>query len=266
MSELPPVLRPDVAATFQDHAIAASYRHRPQYPPAVFDLLVGLITGEPRTVLDLGCGTGFVARPVAPLVDRVDAVDISPAMVEEGKRLPGGDNPHLQWIVGRAEDVVLHPPYALVTAGDSLHWMDWNVVLPRLADVLLPSGYLALLSVGGNMAAGDEGFKQEQLDLIRRYTTFGEWRPEFDPAATLERRGLFREQGRAETEAICIRQPVDEYVESFHARASHSRERMGPDAAAAFDSALRQLVLGRVGDTVERAVRASIVWGKPLHP
>lgn len=90
----------------------------------MFNVLVGLIAGEPRTVLDLGCGTGFIARPLAPRVDRVDAIDVSEAMIEEGKRLPGGDHPHLQWIVGRAEDVALHPPYALITAGDSLHWME----------------------------------------------------------------------------------------------------------------------------------------------
>ena len=264
MSEMPAFLRPDVAATWGDRAVAASYRHRPPYPPQTFDILAGLITDEARTVLDLGCGTGFVARPLAPLVDRVDAVDISAAMIEEGRRLPGGDHPRLRWMVGRAEDVALHSPYALVTAGDSLHWMDWEVVLPRLADALSPTGRLAILSVDGKVAAEDQALHEETLDLIRRYSTLGDWQPGFDLRAELERRGLFREQGRTETDAVPFCQSVEEYVESFHGRASLSWERMDPDDTAAFDGALRQLVLDRVGDTVEHAVRASIAWGKPL--
>jgi trans-aconitate methyltransferase len=224
---------------------------------------MGLIAEEPRAVLDLGCGTGFVARPLAPLVDRVDAVDMSVAMIEQGRRLPGGDHPHLNWIVGRTEDVALRPPYALVTAGDSLHWMNWDVVLPRLADVLSPAGWLAILSADGTVAPEDEVFHQELLALIRRYSTYH--RPDFRLLDELERRGLFREQGRTETEAVAFCQSVDEYVESFHARASLSWERMDAHDAAAFDAELRQLVLDRVGDTVEQAVHASIAWGKPLR-
>ncbi|MBV9278962.1 MAG: class I SAM-dependent methyltransferase, partial [Chloroflexi bacterium] len=53
---------------------------------------------DPRVVLDAGCGTGDVARPLAPLVDRVDAVDISAGMIERGRRLPGGENPAITWI------------------------------------------------------------------------------------------------------------------------------------------------------------------------
>lgn len=266
MSQTPSFYRPDVAATFEDRNVAASYRHRPAYPPQTFEILTGLIADEPRAVLDLGCGTGFLARPLAPLVDRVDAVDVSAAMLSEGKRLPGGDHPRLSWIVGRAEEVALRPPYALVTAGDSLHWMDWDVVLPRLAGTLSPHGRLAILSVDGKVAVEDQAFHQGVVDLIGRYSTLDEWRPEFDLVAALKRRGLFQEQGRTETEAVPFYQSVDEYVESFHARASLSWKRMHPDDAIAFDAALRHLVVDRVGDQVELAVHGFIAWGKPLRP
>ena len=264
MSETPRFLCPDVAATFENREVAASYRYRPTYPGQVFETLVSLISDEPRAVLDLGCGTGFVARPLAPLVDRVDAVDVSAAMIEEGRALPGGDHPGLTWLVGPAESVTLNPPYALVTAGDSLHWMEWGTVLPRLAGALLPNGLLAILSVNGDVASEDGAVRQGIIDVIRRYTTFGEWRPEFDLVAELQRRGLFGEYGRMKTEALPVRQSLDAYVESFHARASLSWERMAADSAAAFDAALRQLLLERVGDEVELTVRASVVWGKPL--
>jgi SAM-dependent methyltransferase len=229
----------------------------------VFDVLRELIHDEPSTVLDLGCGTGFVARPLAPLVDRVDAVDVSEAMIEEARRLPGGDNRRIRWIVGRAEDVALDAPYALITAGDSLHWMDWDVVLPRLAGALSPAGSLALLTVGGPIASADETLQEGIVRLIRRYSTFHDWRPDFDVVVELERRGLFDQEGQVEIGPVPFRQSVDEYVESFHARASLSWERMDRANLTAFDSALRQLVLNRLGDTVELAVRATIRWGKP---
>jgi SAM-dependent methyltransferase len=149
----------------------------------VFDVLVGLIAAEPRAVLDLGCGTGNVARPLAPLVDRVDAVDISAAMVEQGKRLPGGGHPGLHWIVGRAEDAPLRPPYALVTAGESLHWMDWDVVLPRMHDALTPGGSLAIVVVSMSSWAGDGAWGQEVVELIKRYNTAREWTPGFSLVA-----------------------------------------------------------------------------------
>jgi SAM-dependent methyltransferase len=266
MSEIPSFLRPEVAATFGDRAVVASYRYRPEYPPQTLDILSGLIKDSPRTVLDLGCGTGFVARPLAPLVDRVDAVDIAAAMIEEGRRLPGGDHPHLQWIVGRAEDAPLRPPYALVTAGDSLHWMDWEVVLPRIGGVLTVEGALAVVSVEGYTAFREQALREGVVELIQRYTTYTEWRTDFDLIAELTRRGLFHEQGRTQTEVVPFRQSVDEYVESFHARASLSWERMDSGAAAAFDSALRRLMVERVGEVVELAVWASVVWGRPLRP
>lgn len=264
MSEIPSFLRPEVAATFDDRAVAASYRHRPAYPPPVFDILMGLIVDDAPVVLDLGCGTGFLARPLAPLVHRVDAVDVSPTMIEEGRCLPAGDHPALNWVVGSAESVALHPPYALITAGDSLHWMDWDILLPRLAAALSPTGVLAILTVDGTITTADDSFRPALIDLIRRYSTLADWRPDFDLVTELTRRGLFREEGRTETDPVLLCQSVDDYIESFHARASLSWERMAPEDAAAFDAGLRRLVLDRVGDTVELAVVAGIVWGKPV--
>lgn len=42
----------------------------------------------------------------------------------------------------------LGPPYGLVTAGSSLHWMDWEVVLPRIGRLLSPEGCLAIVNEG----------------------------------------------------------------------------------------------------------------------
>ena len=66
------------------------------------------------------------------MVDHVDAVDVSAAMIDAGRDRPGGRQPNLRWIVGAAQDAPLGGPYALATAGASMHWMPWPETLTRL--------------------------------------------------------------------------------------------------------------------------------------
>jgi SAM-dependent methyltransferase len=133
-----------LADAFSYPGVASAYQHRPPYPDLVFDVLTGLIIGAPKTVLDLGAGEGALARPLAARVDQVDAVDISAAMIEAGRRRPGGDAANLRWIVGAAGTAPLGGPYALVTAGASMHWMRWPGTLGRLAAVMTDGAFLAL--------------------------------------------------------------------------------------------------------------------------
>src|SRR5919108_3487382 len=140
----PAHLSGEYGAWFKDQLIAEAYPARPPYPRDCIDLLASLAVDSPRTVLDVGCGTGDLARRLAPLVDRVDAVDFSSAMLARGRQLPGGAARNLRWIEAAVEQAPLEPPYALISAGESLHWMDWEVVLPRLAASLSPHGVLAI--------------------------------------------------------------------------------------------------------------------------
>ena len=144
MKSKPKHLAPKYGAQFKDQSIVTAYRRRPPYPDETFDILTGLIASEPKRVLDVGCGTGYLARPLSQRVDAVDAVDISANMIAQGKRMPGGNAPNLRWIEGSVEEAALSPPYGLVTAGESLHWLDWSVVLPRFRDLLVADGVLAI--------------------------------------------------------------------------------------------------------------------------
>jgi SAM-dependent methyltransferase len=65
-------------AAFADEGVAAAYPNRPPLSQQAIDTLIELaelVAGEPRVVLDAGCGTGDLARRVAPRVARVDALD-----------------------------------------------------------------------------------------------------------------------------------------------------------------------------------------------
>ena len=250
------------ASAFQERGVVAAYQYRPPYPDSMFALLADLIADSPRRVLDVGCGTGFIARPLVELVGRVDALDVSQAMIEEGRRLPNGDHPRLTWLVGRAEDAPLTPPYDLITAGDSLHWMDWEVVLPRFARLLAPDGALAIIQNGQLPVVQLAGL----LPIIQKYSIYGQAYQPVDLIEELERRKLFQTQGAVRTDPVPFAQSIDAYVESFHGRASLARERMTPADAAAFDAEVRELVATYTQDSVELQLVADIAWGKPLNP
>jgi SAM-dependent methyltransferase len=259
MQPKPAHLGPEYGAQFQDAAVADAYTHRPPYPDEVFAVLAGLLVA-PRIVLDAGTGRGEVARPLARIATRVDAVDPSAAMVAHGKRLPGGDLPNLRWIVAPAETAPLDPPYGLITTAASLHWMEWSVVLPRFRAALAPGAVLAAFGDGWQPLP----WEQDLRPIITRYSTNREYRP-YDLIEELEARGLFTVVGKRLTAPVPFTQPLDAYVESFHARNGLSRDRMPPQDAAAFDAAVRALVAPYALDgLIHIQIVSRIVWGQPL--
>ncbi len=120
MTSRPDYLGEQFAARFQDQSVVDRYHLRPTYPQETFCILANLIVDEPRAVLDAGCGTGDVARNLLDYAERIDAVDISLPMMVRGQTLPGGDSPKMRWLHGKIEEIPLFPPYALITAGQSM--------------------------------------------------------------------------------------------------------------------------------------------------
>jgi SAM-dependent methyltransferase len=256
----PPQLNDENAAAFQLESVVAVYHTRPVYPAVVAPFLVGLMAPGSRFVLELGCGTGEIARSLAPLVERVDAVDISEPMIRTARDMPGGGHAAIRWIVGRAEEFPAAQEYALAVAGDSLHWMDWDILLPRLARELAPGAPLVIASVAHLSAP----WYDELRALIVRLSTARDWQ-EYDLVELLESRALFRLSGSTEFPPMQVKQAVDDYVESFHARAGLARERMGPGAAADFDTALRAAVDPYVTEgRLSLQIGARLRWGAPL--
>ncbi|MBX5458204.1 MAG: methyltransferase domain-containing protein [Thermogemmatispora sp.] len=243
---------------FQDHELVSHYHLRPFYPPETFVILEELMVDEPRVVLDLGCGTGNVARPLAAsaAVERIDAVDVSLAMLERARELPGGDAPTIRWIHGRAEDVALTPPYALVTAGMCLHWMDWGQVLPRLAHMLTPRGLLAILNLQQSMP-----WLQAYQQIRRR---FADERPApgLKLVAAMEQRGLFRLLGERQTAPLPMQQTVEDYIAAQYAYSSLAG--LDSEQRADFEQEMRTLLTPFARDgLLSFEVVATITWGRP---
>ncbi len=247
---------------FQDQSVVDRYHLRPTYPPETFEILNTLIVDEPRVVLDVGCGTGNIARPLAEYVERIDAVDMSLPMLKRARTLPGGDSPKIRWLHGRAEDVELQPPYALITAGESLHWMDWGVVLPRFARLLTPRGMLAIAYIPDELVPWRDGYRQ----IRQRFTNNPTYVP-FDMVAEFEKYGLFQKLGERETAPVTVQQTVEDYIQGQHGRSSLSLETMTAEQAAQFHAEMQALLAPYAQNGVLTLnVVGGITWGKPHYP
>ena len=127
-------------------------RYRAGYPPELFSYLVERFALDgTQTVLDLGCGTGQLALPLAPHVARVHAVDPEPAMLDEGQRLAterGLDN--IAWRRGDSYhlNTLELPTVDLVTMGASFHWTDREALLAALDTLVAARGAVVVVSGG----------------------------------------------------------------------------------------------------------------------
>jgi SAM-dependent methyltransferase len=106
--------------------------------------------GPEDDVLDVACGPGLVACPLAQVARHVTGLDLTPAMVEQARarqRSLGLTN--LTWMVGDA----LPLPFpdaafsAVVTRYSLHHFLDPRAVLAEMVRVCRPGGRVAVIDV-----------------------------------------------------------------------------------------------------------------------
>ena len=256
----PDFLGGQYAARFQDQSVVDRYHLRPEYPTETFLFLEKLIEDEPRVLLDAGCGPGNIARNMLDYVKHIDAVDISAPMLAQARSLPRGDDSSIRWLHGRIEEVELEPPYALITTGDSLHWMDWGVVLPRFAQLLTPHGSLAIVNVDHPVMPWQAGY----IEIVSRFSNNPTYQP-LDLIVELEKYGLFQKQGEFTTQPILWQQSIDDYIEAQHARSGLSLETMTEAQATRFHTEMQALLDPfALNGVLTIQIAGHIVWGKPL--
>lgn len=189
---------------------------------------------------------------------RVDAIDPSAAMVAEGRRLSGGHDSRLRWIVGRAEDADLSPPYGLITAGASIHWLDRGVALPRLRDALAPSGVLPVVDTENVHGS----YHADVLAVIREYSERAHHVETVDLMDGLRSAGVFVIAGTERTRPMAFEQSVDEYLEMLHSTSTLARVRLG-DRSSGFDRQIRATFARHGLDRVRYGVVGVVIWGRP---
>lgn len=162
---------PDISTDRYAGAAEAYARYRVPYPAELLDDLRrrASVTGRGK-LLDLACGPGRVALPLAGFFSEVWAVDQEPEMVKVGSaraRRQGLSN--IQWMVGRAEELVASPgSFELVTIGESFHRLDQRLIAERAMKWLTPGCGLATLGCFSLMQ-GREPWHDILRAVVRRW-------------------------------------------------------------------------------------------------
>ncbi len=123
-------------------SVAADYqRYRPGPPMAAVDWMLPRKAG---TVIDLGAGTGALARLLVGRVDQVVAIEPDDRMRSVLEEVPS-----VRAVQGRGESIPLPDGCAdAVLASSSWHWMDRDSTLAEVARVLTPGGVLGAVWTG----------------------------------------------------------------------------------------------------------------------
>lgn len=131
----------DFGPTAQDYA-----RHRAGFPPQLYDRLEAAGAWAPgQRALDLGTGTGTLARGLSRRGLVVTAVDVSCDLLGQAEALADARHVEVRWLEARAEDTGLpDAAFDLITAGQCWHWFDRPRVAAECRRMLAPGGRLVI--------------------------------------------------------------------------------------------------------------------------
>lgn len=153
----------DFGKTAEDYS-----KHRAGFPAAFFDRLATLGLGRPgQRLLDVGTGTGTLARGFAQRGCQVTGLDPSESMMAQAKQLDHEAGVAVNYIVGEAEET--HLPahsFDIVTAGQCWHWFDRPRAAQEVRRLLVPGGRLVIahfdwIPLPGNMVEATERLIQK---------------------------------------------------------------------------------------------------------
>jgi SAM-dependent methyltransferase len=155
----------DFGRTAVDYA-----QHRAGFPAQLLDVLAarGVLRPGAR-VLDLGTGTGSLARLFASHGCAVTGVDIAAPLWGRARRLDRERSVEVAYVEAPAEATGLpSATFELVSAGQCWHWFDRAAAAREVARLLVPDGQVLIahfdwIPIPGNVVAATE-------EIILRYT------------------------------------------------------------------------------------------------
>lgn len=139
------------------------------YPVELRDHLIEMgALGADTAVVDLGAGTGQLARLAAEISTDVLAIDPEPDMAETGRRLTV-DVPAIRWRVGADRDIstLIDPAADLVMIGNAFHHMDQASLLRNLDKLVSSDGAIVICSTSVPVWLQDAAWSHAVRDQLR---------------------------------------------------------------------------------------------------
>ncbi len=140
-------------------------KYRPRYPQKLYDDIAANFKLDGRgQLLDLGCGTGELALPLAKYFKKVLALDPDIGMLAAGRdKAKKQGIANVTWQKGSSKELIsLEDSFRLVTMGQSFHWMDQETVLEELYPLVEEGGALAIIGA----EPVDQGLQALEEDKI----------------------------------------------------------------------------------------------------
>ncbi|MGA3218828.1 MAG: class I SAM-dependent methyltransferase [Acidimicrobiales bacterium] len=134
-------MKVEFAKTAEDYA-----RHRAGFPPSLFERLATVDVGRAGAdIVDVGTGTGTLARGFAQRGCHVVGIDPARAMIDQASRLDVEAGAHVDYRAATAEATGLASGgYDAFTAGQCWHWFDRPSAAAEARRLLRPGGAIVI--------------------------------------------------------------------------------------------------------------------------
>ena len=150
--------------------IAAEYdRHRPAYPDELIDQacrVAGIGSGD--HVLEVGCGSGQLTRGLVARGLHVTALEPGKSLMALARQNLEGAG-EVEFVNAQFEDALFaREQFQAVFSASAFHWVDPKVSWQKAADVLVPSGTLALVQYFGLEEPRSKPDQEAALAAVRK--------------------------------------------------------------------------------------------------
>ncbi len=216
--------------------------HRADFPVAGIERLVALGVGiSGQRLLDLGCGTGTLARQFAARGCTVTGVDIDVRMLAAARDLAAEADLQIEWLECHAEETGFSPgSFDVITAAQCWHWFDGEAAASEVRRLLLAGGLVAVCGFDWlPLPDTVSGVTEALIETHNPSWKLGGIR---DPGPSVRRQ--LEDAGLEVLETFTFDIDVPYAVESWHRRigASAAILDLSAEAAAAFDAQLRKVL------------------------
>lgn len=228
----------DWGKTSRDYSI-----HRPGPPPSLFERLTSCGVGiKNQSILDLGTGTGVMARQFARQGAIVNGIDVSGDQIAMAKSLASDEGLSVEFSVSPSESLPWkEQTFDVVTANQCWLYFDKDKVIQELRRVMKPGGLLVISHFSWLPRMDEIAKRSEQLVLeFNPDWSAADWSGDI-PASPKWAETMFNIKAM-----FYYDEPIAFTHESWCGRIRACRgigATLSPEEVAAFDSAHLELLL-----------------------